>query len=62
MLDLLLDLLLPTTDRGVAVQAVVVLAILAGALLAARRHREWRLVVVGAALLAVGAFGLRALH
>lgn len=56
-------LLLPATDLGVAVQAVTAVAVLGWLWwLAGRRGREWRLVVVGSALVVLGLFGLRAVH
>ncbi len=56
------DLLLPSTDAGVAVQFAVV-AIAAGAvLLGLRRHPEWRVLVIGAALTVFGAMAIRAIH
>jgi len=55
--------LLPTTDLGVAVQAAAAAALLVWLWwLAGRRGREWRLVVVGSALVVRGLFGLRAVH
>lgn len=55
-------LLLPTTDLGVVVQVLLAAALL-GVLWSLTRHRpEWRLVVLGAALLLFGLFGLRAAH
>lgn len=56
------DLVLPATDAGVAVQAVIVLVLGAGAVFAIRRRREWMLVAIGLTLLVFGFFGLRALH
>jgi hypothetical protein len=56
------DLLLPRTDAGVAAQLILVLVLGGVALFAARRHREWRLVVIGSMMLALGLVGVRALH
>ncbi|MGI8515709.1 MAG: hypothetical protein ACR2NT_11370 [Acidimicrobiia bacterium] len=57
-----IDLFRPETDAGVAVQAAVVVIVGSGALLVARRRKEWRLVAIGATLFVLGFFGLRALH
>lgn len=58
----LVDLLLPTTDGGVAVQLAVVVA--GGALgsYLARHHPDARLLVTGATLLAVAFMAVRTLH
>lgn len=58
----MIDLILPATDAGVAVQLVVFVVLGGLALFATRHHREWRLVAVGSLLLVLGLFGLRALH
>ena len=56
------DLLLPMTDAGVLVQAVV-LALVVGLLLAlTRHHRDLRPLVVGAGVLLTALFLLRAAH
>jgi hypothetical protein len=56
------DLLLPTTDAGVAMQALVA-AVLFGALLVRTRHdRDLRLLVAGAMVFVAGLFMLRAAH
>jgi hypothetical protein len=56
------DLLLPTTDAGVAMQAVVV-AVLFGALLVRTRHDpDLRLLVAGGTVFVAGLFMLRAAH
>jgi hypothetical protein len=56
------DLLLPRTDELVAIQAVVALAVWSAAFRWSRRDREVRLLVVGAGLLTLAFFGVRALH
>lgn len=56
------DLLLPRTDGGVLVQALVVVPFLVGGLVAVRRQAELRVFVLGVLLVAVGFMGLRALH
>lgn len=58
----MIDLVLPTTDAGVAVQTVVVLILGAGAVFVTRRRREWMLVAIGLTMVILGFFGLRALH
>ncbi len=58
----LVDLLLPRTDTGVAVQAVVVIS---AGLIVLRMvwHRpEWRTFVLGAWMLALSILGVRAVH
>jgi len=54
--------LLPATDRGVALQIVIVVVGMASAwwLLGSRRH--WRPAAMGIGLLLLGAMGLRAAH
>jgi uncharacterized BrkB/YihY/UPF0761 family membrane protein len=56
------DLLLPRTDTVVIVQAVIVALVFAGLLVWVRRRHEWRLVVIGAAMLTAGFLLLRAAH
>lgn len=58
----MIDLVLPATDAGVAVQVAVVLLLGSGAVFVSRKRREWRLVAIGATLMVLGFFGLRALH
>jgi hypothetical protein len=52
-----IDQLLPRTDKGVLVQAA-----LGAALVAVRRNREWRLLVIGVLTMTAAWFGLRAVH
>ena len=56
------DLLLPRTDGGVLVQALIVLPLLIGALVVVRRQTELRIFVLGVLLVTVGLMGLRTLH
>jgi hypothetical protein len=56
------DLLLPTTDAGVAMQAVVVAVLFAALLVRVRHDRDLRLLVLGAAVFVAGLFMLRAAH
>jgi hypothetical protein len=60
--QLMSDLLLPRTDAGVAVQALVVVPLLLGALVAVRRQSELRTFVLGVLLVTSGFMGLRTLH
>ena len=62
VLDGMIDVLLPATDAGVALQLVVVLAAGFTGLVATRRHRDLRLLVIGATLLLVALMALRAVH
>jgi len=57
-----LDLLLPATDGGVAVQFVVVTAIAGGLVWIVRRDRNLRLLVIGLSVLTYGLMALRAVH
>ena len=58
----MIDLLLPNTDAGVAAQFTVVLAAGIIGLVATRRHRDLRLLIVGATVLLVALMALRAVH
>ena len=58
----MLDLLLPTTDTGVAAQVAVLVAVSIGALIVTRRNRDLRLLVVGLSVLALGIMGIRMIH
>ena len=58
-----LDLLLPRTDAGVAVQLVLLLVIAPVAIWAGfRRHRELGVFVTGCAVFALAVMGARAVH
>jgi hypothetical protein len=56
------ELLLPRTDGGVAVQFVIVTAVFATAMWLMRRKPDARLLVIGLWLTAYGVMGVRALH
>lgn len=56
------DILFPRTDTGVALQAAVVLLFHIALFLAARRHRDLRLLVVATAFFTFGLFVMRAAH
>lgn len=58
----MLDLLLPRTDAGVAVQLIVAITVFAIAIYLVRRHLEWRIFVVGFAVLTLGLMALRTVH
>jgi hypothetical protein len=57
-----IDLLLPATDAGVAVQFGVVIVVGLMGLLLARRHPDLRLLVVGLTILLVALMAVRAVH
>ena len=57
-----MDLLLPQTDGGVAVQFGVATAVFVLAMWLVRRKPDARLLVIGLWLTAYGAMGVRALH
>jgi hypothetical protein len=57
-----LDLLLPTTDAGVAAQLAVWAAASVGGLFVTRRNKDLRLLVIGLSVLALGLLGVRAIH
>ncbi|MEE8376500.1 MAG: hypothetical protein V3S26_09295 [Acidimicrobiia bacterium] len=59
---MILDLLLPTTDAGVAAQLAVVFGVLAIALWRFWSNPEIRLLVIGSGIVVLGLMGLRALH
>ena len=56
------DLLLPTTDAGVAVQAAILAVAFAVAWRVTRRSKDLRLLVVGSGVLLAALMGLRAAH
>jgi len=56
------DFLLPRTDTGVAVQALILFPALVAGLVVVRRDRELRIFVIGLLVLSVALFGLRAVH
>ncbi len=57
-----MDLLLPRTDRAVAVQLAVAVVVLTATFVVFRRDRDVRLLVVGVAVMAAAWFALRSLH
>ena len=63
MRELLLDLLLPETDRGAVIQIVVATACWAVMIAwSLRWRREYRIFVIGLAVLTFAWFGARAIH
>ncbi len=58
----MIEVLLPRTDGGVLFQVIVVAILAAGALTATWKRPELRVLVIGSALVALGAIGVRALH
>jgi hypothetical protein len=56
------ELLYPRTDAGVAAQAATLFPAYALLVIAARRHRDVQVLVLGLALCTAGFFGLRMLH
>lgn len=58
----LIDLLLPATDAGVLAQLVLAALVGVWAIWKFWRVPEWRLVAIGATLVALGLIGVRALH
>lgn len=61
-LTVAMDLLLPRTDAGVIVQAMVFVVVLAGAFVAVRHEPEYRLLIIGVGVLGLAFFALRSLH
>jgi hypothetical protein len=57
-----IDLLLPATDAGVAVQFGVVIAVGLIGLLVTRKFQDLRLLVVGLTILLVALMAVRAVH
>ena len=60
--DLILDILIPSTDMGVAIQFVVVSGFIGLALWKFWRKPEIRLITIGSGLVLLGLMGFRALH
>ena len=58
----MLDLLLPRTDTGVAVQAALVVLAGAAFVWSTRRNEAWRIFAIGSFVLALGLLGVRAVH
>lgn len=56
------DVLLPATDRAVAIQLLTVLVVIGVALWFVRRERALVELTVGVGLVLVGLMGIRALH
>jgi len=58
----MLEILLPRTDAGVAVQAVFAAVVLVILGVAARRHPDFRIFVAGLTLMTIAFFGVRMIH
>lgn len=57
-----MELLLPGTDRGVALEAAIAAVVLLVAMVLVRRDRDLRVFVAGLGVLTAAWFGVRALH
>jgi len=57
-----IDLLLPKTDAGVAIQVILWAALLVGALFVTRKDKDLRLLAVGLGALTLGLLAARAIH
>ena len=60
--DWLLDLVLPRSDRAVAIQLIVVVPLFLMWIVLARRNRDHLLLAVGVAVITLAWFALRTLH
>ena len=58
----MLDLLLPSTDGGVAIQLAIWLVLTAVALWFTRNNNDFRLLAVGLSILTFGIMAIRAIH
>lgn len=58
----LIDVALPRTDAGAAVQAVCLIAAYVPLALVLRHHRDLLLLVTGLAVMTAGLFALRTVH
>ena len=58
----MLDFILPTTDRGVLVQFLLVVLVGGITLWITRRQRDRRLLVIGVTLFVLAVMGVRAVH
>lgn len=57
-----MDLLLPRTDAGVALQLAVFVGLALAGIVLVRRRRDWLLLVTGLIVCGLGLFGVRAIH
>lgn len=62
IVDMILDLLLPTTDAGVAAQLALFFGVVVIALWRFWSNSEIRLLVIGSGIVILGLMGVRALH
>lgn len=58
----MIELLLPRTDAGVAVQALVAALVFGAAGFAVRHDRDLRVLVAGLAVITAAWFGIRSVH
>lgn len=58
----MIDVLLPSTDGGVAVQLVLLVVFTGVGAYLTRRNRDLRILVVGVAVLILGLMAVRAIH
>lgn len=58
----MIDLLLPSTDSGVAIQIGIWILVAGAALYATRRRPDARLLVIGVAIAVLGLMAVRAVH
>ena len=56
------EILLPRTDAGAGLQALIVIALTAVAAVAVRRERSLVTLVIGVGMVVLGLIGMRALH
>ncbi len=58
----MIDLLVPSSDRAVLMQIIVLLLVGGLAVFALRRHREARIFAIGVTVLLLAVMGVRAIH
>ena len=58
----MIDLLLPSTDAGVAVQMGVWILLAGAAIYLTKRYPDARLLVIGVAVAGIGVMAVRAVH
>ena len=57
-----IDLLLPSTDAGVAVQFALVASVGVAGVVLSRKHPDVRLLVIGLTVLVIALMAMRAVH
>ena len=58
----MIDVLLPSTDGGVAIQLMLLAVLTAAGVYLTREHRHYRILIVGVAVLTLGVMAVRAVH